>query len=223
MKADIRRILTIIRRRKNLTAKDFSIISNTCIGGVISNSLGEQHRSPTVNLVIYEEQFLLFCRHLWEYSKCELEEPNEIERRQFERLDYPVGILRGGALPDINIYFVHYSSFAQAKTKWVQRFARVNYDNVYIVMDRGMDARDEILDEFHALPYEHKVFFTHKEDPVRWPATFRFSYYTTDSYKNAYMYTKVKRGLLEYRILDEFDYVRWLNDGTICKNPLFKS
>ena len=46
-----------------------------------------------------------------------------------------------------------------------------------------------------------------------------FSYYTDKDYKHAFMYTKLRRGLLEFRVLDEFDYVRWLNDGTIQKDP----
>lgn len=218
MRLNFSRELAVIKRRRRLIASDFSIISNTCIGGVISNSLGERHRSPTVNLIIYEDQFLIFCRHLKEYSQCIVEKPNESEQKQFAELNYPVGILRGGDLPDINLYFVHYHSFEDAVEKWHSRFSRINYNKIYILMDRGMDARDEILDEFHDLPYEHKVFFTHKEDPVRWPNTFRFSYYTDDDYKNAYMYTKVRHGLFEYRVLDEFDYVEWLNNGTIRKN-----
>lgn len=223
MKLNINRELATLKRRKRLKAKNFSIISNTCIGGVISNSLGEQQRSPTVNLVIYEDQFLQFCRHLKEYARCPLEEPNVKEREQFINMKYPVGIVRGGELPDINVYFIHYASFAEAKEKWEKRFSRVNYDNLYFLMDRGMDARDGILDEFHALPYPHKVFFTHKEDPDRWPNTFRFSYYTENDYREAYMYTKIRRGLLEYRVLDEFDYVQWLNDGTIQQNISFCS
>ena len=220
MKFNLFRELAVIKRRKRLKARDFSIISNTCIGGVISNSLGERHRSPTVNLVIYEEQFLLFCRHLKEYSHCIIDKPSESEAKQFDKLNYPVGILRGGELPDITLYFVHYHTLEEAANKWYSRFSRINHDNIYI-MDRGMDANDEILDEFHRLPYEHKVFFTHKDDPVRWPNTFRFSYYTEKDYKSAYMYTKVHKGLLEYRVLDEFDYVQWLNTGTIQKNPRF--
>ncbi len=148
-------------------------------------------------------------------------EPEGTERERFKSLPYPVGILRGGALPDIDIYFVHYSSFAEAKEKWMSRFQRVNYDNLYILMDRGMDARDEILDGFHSLPYAHKVFFTHKEDPARWPSVFRFSFYTRERFQEGYLYQRIRHGLLEYRALDEFDYVQWLNDGTIQKNPHF--
>ena len=218
------RHLTVLKRRKNLKNYTFSIISNTCIGGVISHSVGEQFRSPTVNLVIYEYDFITFCQNLKAYSECPLEQPgSDEEKEKYSAHNYPVGILRGACknLPDITVYFVHYTSFEQAKGSWHKRFARVNYDDIFIIMDRGMDATDEILNLFHQLPYQNKVFFTHKEDLARWPQTFRFSYYTKEDYVIAYMYTLVRKGLLEYRILDEFDCVRWLNSGEIRKTTIF--
>ena len=216
----IGRWLAVLLRRAKLKNRSFSIISNTCIGGVIAHAVGEQFRSPTVNLVIYEEDFLTFCENLRAYSTCPLE---PADAALSEKMGYPVGILRGreAGLPDITVYFVHYKAFAEARTAWVKRFARVNYEDLFFLMDRGMDARPEILDRFHALPYPHKVFFTHREDPVRWPDTFRLSYYTEDDFRIAFMYTFVSRGLLQYRVLDEFDYVHWLNTGLIRRNPIF--
>ena len=216
----IGRGLAVLLRRHRLKNRSFSIISNTCIGGVITHAVGEQFRSPTVNLVIYEEDFLTFCENLRAYSTCPLE---PADAALSEKMGYPVGVLRGGeaGLPDITVYFVHYKAFAEARAVWVKRFARVNYEDLFFLMDRGMDARPEILDRFHALPYPHKVFFTHLEDPVRWPDTFRISYYSEGAYKVAHMYTFVRRGLLQYRVLDEFDYVHWLNTGTIRRNPIF--
>ena len=220
MPGKLSRFLTLLWRRSKLKNHTFSIISNTCIGGVITNSVGEQFRSPTVNLVIYEEEFLTFCENLRSYAACPLEAAGEALS---QKMGYPGGILRGGeaGLPDITVYFVHYKTFEQARAAWVKRFARVNYEDLFFLMDRGMDARPEILDRFHALPYPHKVFFTHREDPVRWPNTFRLSYYTEADYQVAFMYTFVSQGLLQYRVLDEFDYVHWLNTGIIRRNPIF--
>lgn len=214
------RALTMVLRRSRLKNRTFSIISNTCIGGVISNSVGQEHRSPTVNLVIYEEDFLTFCENLRAYSDCPLEPADEALS---QRVGYPVGILRGAAagLPDITVWFVHYQSFEQARDAWIRRFRRVNYENLFFLMDRGMDAREEILDRFHALPGPNKVFFTHREDPSRWANTFRLSYYTEKDYRNAFLYTFVRRGLLQYRVLDEFDYVTWLNTSIIRRDPRF--
>ena len=220
MPGKLSRFLTLLWRRSKLKNHTFSIISNTCIGGVIAHAVGEQFRSPTVNLVIYEEDFLTFCENLRAYSTCPLE---PADAALSEKMGYPVGILRGreAGLPDITVYFVHYKAFAEARAVWVRRFRRINYDDLFFLMDRGMDARPEILDRFHALPYPNKVFFTHLEDPVRWPDTFRISYYSEGAYKVAHMYTFVRRGLLQYRVLDEFDYVHWLNTGTIRRNPIF--
>lgn len=220
------RALAILLRSLRLRNRSFSIISNTCIGGVIANAVGQEQRSPTVNLVLYEEDFLTFCANLPAYSRCPMEAaaaPEELEAQL--AAGYPLGFLRGGSegLPDLTVRFVHYHSFDEARDAWIRRFRRVNYDNIFLVMDRGMDAREEILDRFHALPYAHKVFFTHREDPVRWPDTFRLSYYTERDFRPAHMYTFVRRGLLQYRILDEFDYVHWLNTGVIRRSPLFGS
>lgn len=220
------RALAILKRRLQLRNRTFSIISNTCIGGVISNAVGQEQRSPTVNLVLYEEDFLTFCDNLKAYSECPLEPPSTPEDLAAEQqAGYPLGILRGGGkgLPDLTVRFVHYHSFDQARDAWIRRFRRVNFDDIFLIMDRGMDAREEILDRFHALPYPHKVFFTHREDPDRWPDTFRLSYYTEADFRPAHMYTFVRRGLLQYRVLDEFDYVHWLNTGVIRRNPLFGS
>ncbi len=226
MKPDLKRFgraLATKRRVAKLTNHDFTIISNTCVGGVITHNVGEQFRSPTVNLIIYEEQFLTFCRHLKEYSTCPVEKPTPEEALQFESFTYPIGILRGASvgLPDINLLFVHYKSFEEAKEKWKSRFRRVNYDDIFIIMDRGMDARDEILDAFYQLPFEHKVFFTHKEDPERWPNNFCFSFYTPEKYVSGCLYYNKWEGTEVHHWMDEFDYVHWLNEGTI-QNTDFK-
>ncbi len=225
MKPDLNRIgraLATKRRAAKLTNHEFSIISNTCVGGVMTHNVGEQFRSPTVNLIIYEDQFLTFCRHLKEYAACPVEQPTAEEALQFASLSYPVGILRGAqfGLPDINLLFVHYKTFEAAKEKWEERFRRVNYDDIFILMDRGMDASDEILDEFYRLPFEHKVFFTNREDPDRWPNNFKFSFYTPEHYVSGCLYRNVRKGAEVHHWMDEFDYVRWLNEGRIHHSDL---
>lgn len=187
----------------------------------MTHFVGEQFRSPTVNLIIWEEQFLAFCKHLKEYANCPVERLTEDEEKKFEAMSYPKGVLRGGELPDIYLLFVHYKSFEEAKQKWEERYKRINYDNLYIVMDRGIEARDEILDEFNALPYEHKVIFTHKTDPERWPCNFKFDGYTPEKFKSGLLYNNIRKGLETYAVMDEFDFVTWLNDGTIQRNPEF--
>lgn len=217
--------------RAKLKNHDFSIIANTCMGGVVSNSLGEQFRSPTVNVLMSEYQFIAFCKYLKEYSKCPVEELTREEWEQFRDVTHPVGVLRGYKipngylpdikLPDIMLLFVHYRTFEEAKQKWEERFKRVNYDNLYLLMDCAMNASDEILDEFNALPHAHKVDFTHKEDPERWPCNYRYSFYTEEKFSSGCVYNIVNKGLVEYKWLHEFDFITWLNEGKLQKNPEF--
>ena len=115
-----RRLLTILWRRRRLKNHRFTILSNRCIGGIMTHNVGEQFRSPTVNLIIPDEAFLTFCRHVREYADCPVEPPREEERHLFPRANCPVGILRGTSadLPDIPLFFVHFQSFEQAREKW---------------------------------------------------------------------------------------------------------
>lgn len=222
MVAKAGRWLAIQKRKAKLKNHSFSIISNTCVGGVMTHNVGEQFRSPTVNLIIYEDQFLTFCRHLKEYASCPLEAPTEEEQKRFEQYSYPVGILRGApvGLPDINLYLVHYKSVEEARAKWEARYQRINYDDLYIVMDRGIEAKEEILDAFHDLPYEHKVIFSQFDDPQRWPCNYRPSFYSAENYVNGAMYKSIQKGMFRYHWMDEFDYVRWLNEGTIHRSAM---
>lgn len=216
------RWLTIQKRRAKLKNHSFSIVSNTCVGGVMTHNVGERFRSPTVNLIIYEDQFLTFCRHLKEYAACPLEEPNEEEQKQFDQYSYPVGILRGATvgLPDLNLYLVHYKSVEEARAKWEARYQRINYNDLFIVMDRGIEAKEEILDAFHELPYEHKVIFSQFDDPKRWPNNFHPSFYTAEDFVSGAMYNNIQKGIFRYHWMDEFDYVNWLNYGTVQSTDL---
>lgn len=51
--------------RLKLSNQRFSLISCNCIGGALSNDLGQQFRSPTVNLIIPE--YLKFAGNLKYY------------------------------------------------------------------------------------------------------------------------------------------------------------
>ncbi len=214
-----RRLLTIAWRRRRLKNHGFTILSNRCIGGVMTHNVGERFRSPTVNLIIPDEAFMEFCRHVSEYADCPMEQPDEAERRRCPSVKCPIGILRGAekSLPDIPVFFVHFQSFEQAKEKWETRFLRVNYDDLYIMMDCKLYATDQLLDSFHQLPFEHKVIFSSREDPQRWPCNFPFSFYLQGT---GGLYAPIRRGLLEYQGIDEFDYVQWLNDGIIRRTDI---
>ena len=150
------------RPKKKLQNHDFSILCNRCIGGVITHAVGEQFRSPTVNLIIDDNAFLYFCEHVKEFADCPIELPTQEELKLLPRTSFPVGVLRGkDNLPDIPIFFMHFKTFEQAKEKWELRYKRINYDNICIMMDCKMHATKNLLDEYEKLPFERKVVFSH--------------------------------------------------------------
>lgn len=108
---------------------DFSLITNDCVGGVISHDLGEEFRSPTVNLWIPNAHFLAFAQNLEYYLSCEIKETPNASR------SYPVGTIipKDDQHIPIEINFQHYPSFEDAYAKWKERSARVNYDRLYFI------------------------------------------------------------------------------------------
>ena len=121
-------------QRKRLRNDDFSIICSNCVGGIIYHRLGKQFLSPTINLWFHQDEFIKFLLDLKGYLAEELV---FIE----SQYDYPVAQLR-----DIKVYFAHYKTEAEARDAWNRRKARVNFDNLYIIMyDRDGITRDDIL------------------------------------------------------------------------------
>ena len=61
---------------------------------------------------------------------------------------------------DSYIYFVHYKDFGDAVAKWHERARRINIENLIIMMTARDGCRDETLQRFEELNYQHKVCFT---------------------------------------------------------------
>jgi uncharacterized protein (DUF1919 family) len=77
-------------------------------------------------------------------------------------MNYPVGTLGCGE-DLVHIYFLHYSNFEEARKKWEERCARINWDNLFIVLSYGERQSMNLLKEFDALPHKHKAVLTYKE------------------------------------------------------------
>ena len=102
------------RNRKRLKNHNISLIASNCTGGVILHDLGLRYHSPFVNLWMKPKDFIIICQNLREYMDCELEFIQE------EGIGYPVGLLN-----DVRIYFQHYETEDEARTKWEQRKKRL--------------------------------------------------------------------------------------------------
>lgn len=65
-----------------------------------------------------------------------------------------------GKCLDVEIVFLHYHSFDEAKEKWNRRKVRVNYDNLLVKFNDQNGFKEEDYYEFTKLPFKHKIFFT---------------------------------------------------------------
>ena len=138
------------RNRKRLTNKNFSLIASNCNGAFILHDLGIRFNSPFVNLYMLPKDFLKMLHDLKRYMSVELVEVKE------NGISFPIG-----ELEDIRIYFMHYSTFDEAKFKWNQRRERINYDNLFILFNDKDNCSENDLRAFDSLPYKNKTVFTH--------------------------------------------------------------
>ena len=102
--------------------------------------------------------FVRFCSDLKYYFAQELREDTS------SGMDYPVGLLGCGDR-QITIYFMHYDTFREAKTKWLERISRIHWDNMYFIMTDREGCTDSEIRDFEALHYEHKALLTYRNLP----------------------------------------------------------
>lgn len=165
--------------------------------------------SPTINCGIRDhEEFFTFCRYLDHYLSL----PLEFIPSQWK---YPVAVLHGKH-GDIKVYFTHYNSEDEARTKWEERKRRVNPDNIIILMD-GDNCTNEQIDTFNALPQQRKAIITMDEHPdvsSVWAVA-------DPNYKQAQI---LEYGLWHNTIrwYELLDYVHFFNTGKIRDNALFR-
>src|SRR5574344_2087328 len=59
-----------LKAKEILTNKDFSIISQNCVGGVLYHDLGLKFTSPTINLYFEPLDFMRYILNLRKYNDC---------------------------------------------------------------------------------------------------------------------------------------------------------
>ncbi len=190
-------------RKRNKNSNP-TIVCNNCVAGVIYHNLNLRFTSPTINLFIKGEEYLEFVKNFKYYSECDLEEVTDTS------VGYPVGklIAKDQDHQDIHIYFQHYSSFSEAKSKWIERYARVNWDNIYYIWEFYDTLYDpKLMYAFDQLALENKMILAHRKfENLK-------NCYVLSCYKDDKPIAKILEhdGMSGKRYLDEFDYVSFLN------------
>ena len=189
------------KNRSRLLNKDFTLFASNCVGGVLYSELHLPFRSPTINLWIPPGDFIKFCANPQPYLTAKFI-PVPTDK------PYPVCKCR-----DITIYAVHYTSTEQAQTAWRRRAARINWDNIFIMMSERDGCTEEDLKNFDALANPHKVVFVHRPMPH-----IQSAYYLPGTEIAGNSFHRIV-GLTGYdrwnahRFIDKFDYVEFFNSG----------
>lgn len=123
-----RRIINQKYRLKNKN-KEFTLIAQNCVGGVIYNALGLPFMSPTINMFIEDENFVKLIENLEYYMSLPAEPLTDCYVDPINpNIKYPK--IKIG---DIEVCALHYKNCSEAIQKWEMRRRRVNFDNVYVI------------------------------------------------------------------------------------------
>lgn len=159
--------------------------------------------SPTRNFYFNADDYIKFCSNLDYYLGLEPK-------------DYTGNYSGGGSeylmasLGDLKMFLVHYSSVEQCRVEWIRRRKRINKNNMFLIMNDRNYCTEQHIKAFDALPYEHKVCFTHRAYP-QYKSTYCISGSEHDDYLKPITNYVYKLWIKRY--YDQFDFVDWLNYG----------
>ena len=187
-------------RAKKLITHDFSIITNTCLAGILYRSFGCKTLSPTVNMIIEPKDFVKFCYDFRCYMSYELTFSHD-EWRPVTREKYPVTKLN-----DVRIHMVHYKNYDEAKDAWDRRKQRIVWDNLFFILhDWHYCLKKDEIDAFLKIKHRNKLCLLSKS----------FYNFNVDE---PIVFSKEDSLLASYPlrlIEDHFDFVTWINNSIV--------
>lgn len=188
-----------LRRRKyngrKLETDTYTIISSNCIAGSIYKDFGLPFNSPTIGLFICGNDFVKFASNLRYYLSLPVSE-GECSK-WLGKTSYPLGII-----DDVELHFLHYDTFEEARCKWERRALKVNFNRVYLIMtDRDFTTYEDIVNFSKIKAHKKLSFVSNNYQEI--PGTIFCHRYEGDSQVG------VLPLFMEYS--DYFDVVEWLD------------
>lgn len=178
--------------------------------------MGERFLSPTINLFIRTEDYLCFLENIHEAVATDI---YKIESdKTGNTFKYPLGELTLKNGKSIQLHFVHYKTFDEARAKWIERCKRINFRNLFVLMEMGIETTDEYVERFKNLPFKHKVAITN-QNFTNTNCTIFVDIYG-ESFKWGRMVSRIPGTL--HRHIELFDYIHWLNTGKIKHAKIYK-
>ena len=152
--------------KAKLQTKNFTVISQNCIGGVFYHDMGVQFKSPMINLYLTAKDFVTFALNLDYYLSLKL--------RMTWGEKYPIGYL-----DDVVVYFMHYNTCQEAESAWERRKKRIKQDKIIVLCTDMEEFTDEVYVRWKQIPYP-KVLFTAKRKYANKDGTVFFPEYEND-------------------------------------------
>ncbi len=153
-------------RRTMLARTNFSIISNNCWAGSVYRYYGLPYLSPTAGLYFFADDYVKFAGNLRHYLSAQLESISLEESRHKDQLILKKQMsIPLGKLDDIEIVFLHYPTFKEAKDKWGRRVNRINWNNLFIKFSEMNGCAERDLLAFDEIPHQNKICFTVDGNP----------------------------------------------------------
>ncbi|MBE6584038.1 MAG: DUF1919 domain-containing protein [Ruminococcaceae bacterium] len=190
------------KMKKQPKNENFSIIASDCFGTFVYHSLGLQFLSPTINLFFSKKDFWTFVNDLEGFFAAELYEVKDHGQ------PYPIGKLEHDG-KSIQINFMHYKTFEEAKEKWNERKQRVNFSNLYIVQIIAAGVNQDDIDNFEKIPYKNKLLIT-KENDLVCKDMVTHPVFSKKNYKPGEILA-FKHDFAVSRNMDDLDYISFLN------------
>ncbi|EFX91559.1 hypothetical protein HMPREF0027_1389 [Actinobacillus ureae ATCC 25976] len=183
------------KNRQALQNHSMSVVSINCNGAFILHELGEQFRSPFVNLYLSPTDFLKYLKNMSHYMQAKL-------TFLATEKNYPVG-----KLDNLTIHFMHYHSEQEAASKWEERTKRINLDNLFVMMTDRDGCTYQDLQEFDRLPFKNKVLFTHKPYPELKSTLYVKGFEDKTQVGDLFEFS----GWNGKKYYDQLNYVNWFN------------
>lgn len=138
-----------------LKKSNVSILSNSCIGGMIYRTLGMKTLSPTINAACHED-YIEFFKNYKKYLNMDM----AVEYRRKDVFDLrtfrPQGVLDNR----VTWYFPHNVTGDEAVEIWNEKRKQVNYKNIAVI---AIIYTDKDAEEFEKLEIKKKLGFYYKD------------------------------------------------------------
>ncbi len=194
--------LAIMRRaqlRKRLQNTTPSLFVPNCMGGMLLHDLGIQFRSPMVNLMMTQPDFVRMICQLPSYLN------QEFKFFKSSKLNIPCA-----HLGDVTVHFTHYDTEEEASTKWQSRCKRIDYNNMFIVAIERDGLTKQDIEALGKLNVRGLLVFTAHDYP-----DIPYAYHVPSCVKDGVVHGILKRYYYDDHKLYEslFDFVGWFNEA----------